>query len=114
MTRLVVEVFARPDCSPCGLAGRGTDRGCRMCKEVRDVISRVNGAIPFHFKEVDITVNEDLLRRYREDIPTVFINGKKAFKFKVDESEFRKRVRKEIIKAGISRLNSRKTNQYAR
>jgi hypothetical protein len=72
------------------------------------VISRVNTEVPFHYKEIDISASEDLKRRYKEDIPTVFINGKKAFKFKVDEGEFRKKVRKEMIKASIERLWSKK------
>lgn len=75
-----------------------------MCVEARKVISKVNEDIPFNFREVDIRKDEDLMRRYREDIPTIFINGKKAFKFKVDESEFRKKVRKELIKAGLMKL----------
>lgn len=79
-----------------------------MCIEAREVISRVNEELPFSFKEVDILLDEDLLRRYKEEIPTIFINGKKAFKFKVDETEFRKKVRKEHIKQGIMRLWNKK------
>ena len=109
MIRLLVEVYARPDCSPCGLSARsGKGDACVKCIEVREVISRVGKDIPFQFKEVDIAANEDLFRRYREDIPTVFINGKKTFKFKVDETEFRKKVRTELIRAGISRLSKKK------
>ncbi len=76
--------------------------------EARDVIAKVGEDIPFQLKDVDIEANEDLYRRFKEDIPTVFINGKKAFKYKVDESEFRKLVRKEFIKAGIMRLWNKK------
>lgn len=108
MTRPLVEVYAAKDCSRCSYAKKRTKRACVMCEEARDVISRVGEEIPFMFKEVDIRTSEDLLRRYKEDIPTIFINGKKAFKFKVDESEFRKLVRKEIIKAGMSRLWTKK------
>jgi len=50
--------------------------------------------MPFALKVIDIAMCEDLTRRYDGNIPTVFINGRKAFKFKVDESEFRKWVRK--------------------
>lgn len=105
MTKLLVEVYARKDCSLCTLAMKA---GCAMCKEARDVISRVKEDIPFQYKEVDIKINDELFRIYKEAIPTVFINGKKSFKFKVDEVEFRKRVRKEIIRAGIMRLGTKK------
>jgi len=73
-------------------------KGCCLCKKARELIHRVNAEVPFSFKEVDISANEDLFRKYKEDTPTVFINGKKVFKFKVDEAEFRKKLRREMIK----------------
>lgn len=105
MNKPVVEVYARKDCSVCDY-GKGKD--CALCKEAKEIIDRVNTEIPFDFKEVDIEANEDLFRRYKENIPTIFINDKKAFKFKVDEAEFRKKVRIELIKAGLNRLWSKK------
>ncbi|MBI5970914.1 MAG: glutaredoxin family protein [Deltaproteobacteria bacterium] len=110
MTMLVVEVYARKDCKPCGLFSKKSC--CVLCADVKDVISRVNNDIPFQFKEVDIALDTALDRRYNLDIPTVFINGKKAFKFRIDETEFRKKVRKEIIKAGLLRLSIKKRQQY--
>ncbi|MCP3677137.1 MAG: glutaredoxin family protein [Deltaproteobacteria bacterium] len=82
--------------------------GCTLCKDAREVIARVHDDMPFILKEVDITSSEDLFRRYNASVPTIFINGIKSFKFKVDEEEFRKKVRKEIIKAKVSRLSSKK------
>lgn len=101
MTKPIVEVYARKDCSLCKL------RGCALCTDALSIVGKVNREVPFQFKEVDIDLSEDLARRYAGEIPTVFINGKKAFKYKVDEAEFRKQVRKEIIKAGISRLSKK-------
>ena len=108
MRRPLVEVYAAKDCSRCSYAKKADKAGCALCMEAREIISRVGEDIPFQFKNVDIEANEDLYRRFKEDIPTIFINGKKAFKFKVDESEFRKMVRKEFIKAGIMRLWNKK------
>jgi glutaredoxin len=90
MTKLLVECYGKKDCC--------------LCKEAKEVIVRVKADIPFQFKEVDIRTCDDLFRRYKEDVPTIFINGKKSFKFKVDEEEFRKKVRKELIREGISRI----------
>jgi glutaredoxin len=105
MTKLLVEVYAQKNCSLCGIADR---LNCALCKEAKEIIGKVNEEIPFQFKEIDICSSEDLYRRYKEDIPTIFINGKKAFKYKVDENEFRKRIRKEIIKAGLLKLWNKK------
>lgn len=103
MTKPIVEVYARKDCALCAL-----ESDCALCKEALEMIGRVNTEIPFDWKEVDIDASEDLMRRFREDLPTIYINGKKAFKYKVDEAEFRKKIRKEIIKAGLSRLSKSK------
>lgn len=101
MSKLLVEVYTKKDCNTVCKLYTGN---CAMCSEALDIVYRVCSEIPIEFKEVDIDSSEELNRAYREDIPTVFINGKKAFKFKVDETEFRKKVRKEIIKAGIMKL----------
>lgn len=57
---------------------------------------------------MDIAASEDLFRKYKEDTPLVFINGKKAFKFKIDEVEFRKRLRIELIKSSMSKMWNKK------
>lgn len=106
MTTLVVEVYSRKTCnSVCKLFRQ--DGKCTLCAEAKEVISRVNSDIPFQFKEVDIEISDEFLRAYSDSIPTVFINGKKAFKFRVDEAEFRKKLRKEWIKAGLMRLGKK-------
>ncbi|MBI5327569.1 MAG: glutaredoxin family protein [Deltaproteobacteria bacterium] len=83
-------------------------KGCCLCKKAKELISKVNKEVSFSFKEVDITASEELFRKYREDIPTIFINGKKVFKFKVDEVEFRKKVRLEQIKSRLSKVWDKK------
>lgn len=78
-------------------------KNCTMCKDARSTLNRVIKDIPFSFKEVNIEANDELKRKYAENVPTIFINGKKAFKFKLDEDQFRERVRKEIIKSGLNK-----------
>ncbi len=82
--------------------------GCGLCKKARDVISRVNKDVLFSLKEVDISTNAELSRRFEGDIPTIFINGKKAFKFKLDEIEFRKRLKREVIRDAILKRCNKK------
>ena len=83
-------------------------KDCCLCDKVKELINRVGSEMSFSFKEVDITDNEELFRKHKEDVPLVFINGRKAFKFKVDEAEFRKKLRIELIKGGLSRMWSKK------
>ncbi len=108
MTKPLVEVYSSADCESCVAT---QDDDCTLCSDASEVITRVSDDIPFEYKEVDIRSSDDLLRRYATDIPTIFINGKKAFKFKVDEAEFRKRTRKELIKASMMRIRAKKAEQ---
>jgi len=89
-------------------------KGCCLCNKARELIDKVGSEVSFSFKEVDITDSEELLRKYKEDIPLIFINGKKAFKFKVDEVEFRKKLRIELIKSSLSRMQSKKSVEQKR
>ncbi|MFQ5329890.1 MAG: glutaredoxin family protein [Thermodesulfobacteriota bacterium] len=82
--------------------------GCALCEEAMEIISSVHEDMPFNLKKIDITSSEDIFRRYHASVPTIFINGVKSFKFKVDGEEFTKKVRMEIIKAKVRRISSKK------
>ncbi len=73
-------------------------KGCSLCKKAMELINKVKIELPFSLKEVDIATSEALFRKYNDEIPTIFINGKKTFKFKIDEIEFKKKLRRELIK----------------
>ena len=77
MTEIVlptVEILSKPD--------------CHLCHEAKALLQELQAGHPFSLREVDITTRTDLLERYREEIPVVFINGRKAFKYHVDPKQF--------------------------
>ena len=49
----------------------------------------------FTLEEVNIESDEELLRKYKYDIPVVAINGVESFIHRVDPSEFRTRINAE-------------------
>ncbi len=65
---------------------------CHLCDEAKSVLLKVQKEIPFDFFEVDITKNRKLFTEYKEQIPVVFICGKKAFKFRVNEKKLRRKL----------------------
>lgn len=83
-------------------------KGCCLCKKAKELIDKVGSELQLCVKEVDIAASEDLFRKYKEDTPLIFINGKKAFKFKIDEGEFRKRLRIELIRSSMSKMWNKK------
>ena len=70
-----------------------TRPGCHLCEEVKAVIERVASEYPLHLKEVDIDADLELRERYNEEVPVLFINGRKAFKYRVTLKELRSRLR---------------------
>ncbi len=65
---------------------------CCLCDEAKAVLRRVAAAYPAAIREVDILADPELERRFREEIPVVFVDGRKAFKFRVPEGELRRRL----------------------
>jgi len=70
-----------------------TRAGCHLCHEAKEQIRRAQAESLFAFREVDIDLDPELRERYNEEVPVVFIGGKKAFKYRIDPREFRKRLR---------------------
>jgi hypothetical protein len=69
-----------------------TAQGCSLCGPVRRRLEAVRAQVPFELEEVDITGVPELEREYREWLPVVEIDGKRAFVYRVDEEELRRRL----------------------
>ncbi len=46
----------------------------------------------FDLREIDIESSPEIYATYKERIPLVFIDGRLAFKFRVDAGELRRRL----------------------
>ena len=75
-----IDVYSRPE--------------CHLCDEAKDVIERVRRRFPFALNIVNIDADADLQSAYGTEIPVVFINGNKAFKYRVDEAEFERKIKR--------------------
>ena len=67
-----------------------TRAGCHLCEEAREQIRRVRADTPFRFRSVDIDRDPALRDLYNEEVPVIFVNGEKAFRYRVDPGELRK------------------------
>ncbi len=61
--------------------------GCHLCDEMKAVVARVAGAIPLSLQEIDISTDPTLEARYGLEIPVLLVEGKKAAKYMVTETE---------------------------
>ncbi len=46
----------------------------------------------FTWREVDIDSDEELRREYNDEVPVVFIDGRKAFKYHLNEADFLRKL----------------------
>ncbi|MFI6153202.1 glutaredoxin family protein [Kitasatospora sp. NPDC051170] len=63
--------------------------GCHLCDEAREVLLRVTGELGAAFEEKDVTQDEELFRRYWEQIPVTLIDGRQHDFWRVDEARLR-------------------------
>jgi glutaredoxin len=56
---------------------------CCLCDEMKTVIRRVAERTPLDLEEIDIDSSADLRQKYGEEVPVLFINGRKAFKYRL-------------------------------
>ncbi len=69
-----------------------TRAGCCLCDVAKEVIAGARRRADFDYCEIDIDGDAELVRLYDVEVPVVTINGRKAFKYKVDMNEFLKKL----------------------
>lgn len=52
-----------------------TRPGCHLCEEMKAVIRRVQGQVACELAEVDVSLDETLLRRYGHHVPVLLADG---------------------------------------
>jgi len=63
--------------------------GCHLCDEARAVIGRVTADLGVPWEEIDITQDDDLYRRYWEQIPVTLVDGRQHDFWRVSEARLR-------------------------
>jgi len=61
--------------------------GCHLCDDARAVIESVRARRSFHFQEIDIEGDDELLRDLSIRIPVVTVDGEERFEIAVDPTE---------------------------
>ncbi len=67
-------------------------RGCHLCEVVKESLAKLARHGGFTWREVDVDADDALRRQFNDEVPVVFINGRKAFKYRLDEREFLRRL----------------------
>jgi glutaredoxin len=66
--------------------------GCHLCERALEVVEEVRAEREFDLCVVDIEGDPELEARYREWLPVVEIDGRRAFVYYVQASDLRRRL----------------------
>jgi glutaredoxin len=72
-----------------------TRKQCCLCEEMKTTLSRVAARVPFALEEIDVDTSPVLQEKYGDEVPVLFINGRKAFKYRLAAVELEKRLKRE-------------------
>lgn len=67
---------------------------CCLCDEIKAVIRQAAETTSFDLEEIDIDTSRDLQALYGDQVPVLFIDGRKAFKYRVSAEQLAKRIRR--------------------
>lgn len=67
-------------------------KGCHLCEIVKEQVQKLSRRTSFTWREVDVDSDRELQRLYNDEVPVIFINGRKAFKYRLNEQEFLKKL----------------------
>jgi glutaredoxin len=67
-------------------------KGCHLCEIVKESLVKLERHAGFSWREVDVDSDPDVRRLYTDEVPVVFINGRKAFKYHMNEQEFLRKL----------------------
>ena len=62
--------------------------GCHLCDVVKETLTQLESKADFKWREVNIDCDPELRQKYNDEVPVVFIDGRKTFKFRMDGRQF--------------------------
>ena len=72
-----------------------TRNDCELCREMEEVLAAELPSFDAHVNRVEIGGNPDLEARFGQEVPVLFVNDRKAFKYRCTPRELRKRLARE-------------------
>jgi len=66
--------------------------GCHLCEVAKSEIISVKDELGFAFMEIDISNNPELMEKFGESIPVIFINGEFFARFALNRKSLKHRI----------------------
>ena len=65
---------------------------------MKTVVRQVAERTPIEIEEIDIDSSADLKQKYGEEVPVLFINGRKSFKYQVTARQLAARLKSSWVR----------------
>jgi glutaredoxin len=76
---------------------------CELCHEMEAVVAGEMGRFEARVDKIDVDSDPTLTERFGHEVPVLFINGRKAFKYRCTALELRKRLTREVGRRWLPR-----------
>ena len=67
-------------------------KGCHLCEVVKESLVKLHRRGGFTWREIDVDSDAQIRHLYNDEVPVVFINGRKAFKYHMNEQDFLRKL----------------------
>jgi hypothetical protein len=74
--------------------------GCCLCADMLEIVEELRSEFPLNIACVDISGDPGLEVRFGQEIPVLFVGGRKAFKYRVTARALRQRLERAVAAAG--------------
>ena len=75
-----------------------TRRDCDLCREMEELLERELPRFVAEFRRIEIDGDAALEASYGQEVPVLFVNRRKAFKFRCTARDLRKRLSREVCR----------------
>ena len=69
-----------------------TRKGCHLCEVMKESLTKLSRRGGFTWDSIDVDSDPELRRQFNDEVPVIFIDGYKAFKYHMNEQDFLRRL----------------------
>jgi glutaredoxin len=83
-------------------------KDCCLCDDMKAIVRQVAAKVPVEIEEIDVDSSPELRGKFGDEVPVLFIDGRKAFKYRVTGRELRRRLEPTIASRLVAAFGSKK------
>jgi glutaredoxin len=71
-------------------------KDCHLCENAKSILRKFAVQYPLEIEDIDIETHKEFFDRFQQEIPVVYFEGRKLFKFRIDEKRLHRTIRDAI------------------